>query len=76
MITDYEVIFEPLNEKFKGFVNQGEGSLLGNKKCQMVINYEDICDNILVMKLPDKVYENMDEVSMNYFFQLNVHNTG
>lgn len=76
MITDFEVIFEPLNEKFKGFVNQGEGSLLGNKKCQMAINYEDISEEILVMNLPDKIYENKEEVSMNYFFQLNVHNTG
>lgn len=76
MITDYELIFEPLNDKFKGFVNQSEGSLLKNKKCQLVINYEDICDDILVMNLPDRLTENKSEVSKNYFFQLNVHNTG
>ena len=76
IITDYELIFEPLNEKFKGFVNQSEGNLLKNKKCQMVINYEDICDEILVMNLPDKMHESQEMVSMNYFFQLGVHNTG
>jgi hypothetical protein len=76
MITDYELIFEPLNEKFKGFVNQSEGNLLKNKKCQMVINYQDIHDEILVMNLPDKVYEHKNEVSMNYYFQVSVHNTG
>lgn len=76
MITDYELIFEPLNDKFKGFVNQSEGNLLKNKKCQMVINYKDISDEILVMNLPDKVYDNKNEVSMNYYFQVSVHNTG
>ena len=76
IITDYELIFEPLNDKFKGFVNQSEGNLLKNKKCQIVINYKDICDDILVMNLPDKMHSTNQEISMNYFFQLNVHNTG
>lgn len=76
IITDYELIFEPLNDKFKGFVNQSEGNLLKNKKCQIVINYEDISDDILVMNLPDKVNNKNKEIFMNYFFQLNVHNTG
>ncbi len=32
ILTDHEIIFEPLNKKLKGFINQDKDDFFNNKK--------------------------------------------
>lgn len=70
------MLFEPLNNKFKGFVNQREGNVLKNKKCQFVINYKDLSDDIFLLNLPEKISEKNGKVEMGYYIQMSLYNTG
>lgn len=42
MFTDYEVLFEPLNERLKGYFNYGVGDIRDNTKMGFILGYADI----------------------------------
>lgn len=42
ILTDYEMMFEPLNKSLKGFINQNTDDFFNNKKLQFSIAYEDL----------------------------------
>lgn len=42
ILTDYEIMFEPLNKSLKGFINQEKDDFFNNKKLQFSISYDDL----------------------------------
>lgn len=54
ILTDYELIFEPLNKLLKGFINQKDGDFFNNKKLQFSIFYKDLKEKIDICSIPSK----------------------
>ena len=42
ILTDHEIIFDPLNSKLKGFIHPEQDDYFNNKKLQFSISYEDL----------------------------------
>ena len=75
MFTDYEIIFEPLNQKFKGVYSYEFGNILENFKMGFIISYEDILNQ--VVKVPSPIAN--PEKGANdfiYYIQIELKHTG
>lgn len=76
IITECEVIFEPLNKSLKGFINQTQDDFFNNKKLSFSIAYEDLKYDIDICSIPSRKNSETDEISINYFVQLDLFHTG
>lgn len=59
-----------------GFINQKEETLFDNKKCQAVISYEDIKDDLCIFKLTEEKEKNSGKFELRYILNMNLFNTG
>lgn len=75
ILTDFEILFEPLNSKLKGFINQDTEDYFQNRKLGMSISYRDLLETIDVVRIPDRLSKD-EKISTNYFLELQVYNTG
>ena len=67
ILTDYEIIFEPLNKFLKGFIHAKEDDFFNNKKLSFSISYEDLKDQIDICSIPNRKTSDEDEIQINYY---------
>jgi len=75
MLTDCELIFDPLNEKFKGIYTYEYGNILDNHKMGFIVHYSDIVGEITKITVPEDE-EDPHNNEMNYDIQIAVRHTG
>lgn len=77
ILTDMEVMFDPLGEQFKGHFNYEHGDLLKNTRMGTIINYKDICGEIQKLAFQEVDEDSDTETTVTRFgIQLNLHHTG
>lgn len=75
ILTDSELLFDPLNPKLKGFINQETDDYFQNRKLGLSINYRDLLPQIDIVRIPDREFQE-EKTSLNYYVELQVFNTG
>lgn len=48
-ITDNEFVFDPLNKKIKGFINQSKGDFFFNDKLSVSIDFRDMSGEVRIV---------------------------
>ena len=79
MFTEYEVLFEPLNEKLKGYYNYSVGQIKDNRKMGFILGYGEILKTPLVISQPDPLIEKEDqddEEPLLYHIKIHLAHTG
>lgn len=76
MLTDMEIMFDPLSDQFKGHFNYEHGDLLKNTRMGTIINYKDISGEIQKLAF-EEVDEEMGDATVTRFgVQINLSHTG
>jgi hypothetical protein len=60
MLTDNEMIFEPLNHSLKGFYSYSEGDFRANAHMGFIVNYDDIVVQPEVLLTRIRTQENQE----------------
>ena len=79
MFTEYEVLFEPLNQNLKGYYNYSVGHLKDNRKMGFILGYGEILKTPVVIKQPDPLLEKEDdddEEPLLYHIKIHLAHTG
>lgn len=76
ILTDYEMIFEPLNTKLKGFINQTGGDFFENNRLQTSIHYSDMTDKIEIFPMAETTEHAEKGFDVIYYVQIGVYHTG
>lgn len=77
ILTDMEVMFDPLSDQFKGQFNYEHGNIIKNTRMGTIVNYKDVCG-----ELQKLAFEEVDEAAdgeatvTRFGVQLNLHHTG
>lgn len=75
-ITDYELLFEPLNPVFKGLFSYSTGNLNDNCRTSFVVNLEDIACKPMSIPCPSMDDEDPEEIGIVMQVQINLRHTG
>lgn len=75
ILTDYEMIFDPLNEKFKGILSYEFSNILDNYKMGFILSYLDICGEPSKISVPEDDTNPMN-TEMTYDVQIGLKHTG
>ncbi len=80
MLTENEMIFEPLNDKLKGFYNYMEGDFRNNTRMGFVVNFKDIVTypEALMTRTRGSIF-NSDSSKLtneNYYLRIELCQTG
>lgn len=75
MITEKEMIFEPLNDQLKGFYNYMDGDFRKNTKMGFIINFKDVVmkPEILITKRSSQGLESDDQT---FYLRIDLCHTG
>lgn len=75
-ITDYEVLFEPLNPGFKGLFSYAKGDLNDNCRASFVVNLKDLACKPLSIPCPSMDPEDEEEIGIVMQVQIFLRHTG
>lgn len=75
VLSDYEIIFDPLNEQFKGIYSYENGDLLTNHKVGFILDYNDIVGDILKISMPEDESDPSNQ-SKTFDLQISLKHTG
>ena len=76
ILTDCELIFEPLNTKLKGFLSQTEGGFFSNRRLQTSVNYGDISGRVEIFPLAENSSQVGQGFEVAYYLRIGVYHTG
>ncbi len=74
IMTDQELIFDPLNEQFKGLLSYQDGDILTNYRMGFIVAYDDIVGEIGKISIPDNDGEPTTDVTFD--LQIGLKHTG
>jgi len=72
LLTEYEMIFEPLNDSLKGYFSYGHSNILTNTKMGFIIAYSDIISNASSSCHIEALEENDDDVEERLLYHINL----
>lgn len=75
-ITDYELLFEPLNPAFKGLFSYSKGDLNNNCRASFVVSLQDIACKPLEIPCPSMDEDDPEEVGIVMQVQIFLKHTG
>lgn len=75
-VTDYELLFEPLNPAFKGLFAYSTGNLNTNCRASFVVNLEDIACKPMSIPCPSMDPDDAEEIGIIMQVQINVRHSG
>lgn len=75
-ITDYELLFEPLNPAFKGIFSYSNGNLNENCRASFVVNLIDIACKPMSIPCPSLDNDDAEEIGIVMHVQINLKHTG
>lgn len=74
--TDQEMMFNPLNEKFKGYFRYNSGNLVDNVNMAFSVCFNDIISKPMKVPTPNIEERSLESLSMDYNIQFDVVHTG
>lgn len=77
ILTDMEVMFDPLSERFKGQFNYEHGDIVNNTRMGTIVNYRDVCGEVQKLAFEEvEEGEGAESTATRFGVQLNLHHTG
>lgn len=80
ILTDKEMIFEPLNDKLKGFYNYMDGDFRNNSRMGFIVNFSDIVtlpEALVTRTRTSLIATNTEKMTNeNYYLRIDLCHTG
>lgn len=75
ILTDREILFDPLNEQFKGLFSYENGDLNNNHRMGFIVDYDDIVGEVFKIAMPDSD-DHSKPHDATYDLQIGIRHTG